>query len=247
MYFSARRGPFAPILALTLGVGILMTVALPDVMASADTVTGTSVVLKQVKAAITAQSSAHVESLATSNSGAETEKIEADVAAKSGSESIVDGKENLLVRVTSSDAYVRGNSSGLEKIFGLTAAEAKKAGQSWMMWKSGSTGYSNLKGDVTMASVTDLLPEASGTTLSTAAVGGTKRYLLAWTVAATSSEPQLSVKLSVSAAKPNLPVEADESTTTGLKVAIKVSKWGESVKVSAPGAGSTIAFSKVTG
>jgi hypothetical protein len=204
-------------------------------------------VLKTAKAAIDEQSGAHVVSVASSSSSSDTEKVVADVGASIGSEAISQGKADLAVKVTRTYSYISGNSSGLTSIFGLTSAEAKKVGADWISWKSGTAQYSDLKADVTISSVAQVVPKTKGTKLSTDVTKHGKLYVLKWTTAATSSIPKLSNTLTVMAEGTALPVEETSTASGGSKVTTTFSMWGEDVLVSAPPATSTIAASKVTG
>lgn len=239
--------------ALSLGLGALAASTVNAVPASADVtpvgtvITAAGSVLKTAGSAVAAQSSAHIMFTAVSSSSGLNEKIVADVGKKSGSEELSEGAAELSVRVTPKAGYVRGTSTGLTSLFGMSAAQAKTVGSKWETWKPGTSEYTNLKSVVTVASLTSLLPKAKGITVKTAASNGDKRYILAWTTAATGSTPKLSNTLSVSASKANLPIEETSTDADGVKVTTKVSKWGEPVVVRDPSPGSTIDSSKVTG
>jgi len=204
-------------------------------------------VLKTAGSAVAAQSSAHITFSAVSPSSALNEKIVADVGTKSGTETLTEGAAMLSVRVTPAAGYITGSSTGLTSLFGMSAAQAKTVGTKWEVWKPGTSEYTNLKSDVTVASLTSLLPKAKGITVSTHASNGDKRYVLKWTTAATGKTPKLSNTLSLSATKANQPTEETSTDADGVKVTTKISKWGEPVVVRAPSASSTIDSSKVTG
>jgi hypothetical protein len=242
---SARRVPRRGARLVALVVVILVLLSARTVTASAAAIT-TSSVLQSATRAIAQQAGAHVAFVAHSSSSSTTEKIIADVGATSGSETLSEGKAQLAIRVTPADAYVRGSSSGLTTLFGLTASQAKKLGTKWESWKAGTKQYSNLKGDLTMSSVSSLLPKPKGTTLSTEVAGGAKVYVLTWTVPATKSIPALSDTLTISAVGPFLPTEETE-TADGVRVTTQLSKWGEHVTVLAPPVASTVASSTITG
>jgi hypothetical protein len=244
-YLSLRRGSRRGVRLLALGVTTLVLLTTLSVAADADDSTAGSVLQTATKA-IAQQAGAHVVFVAHSSSSSTTEKIIADVGATSGSETLSEGKAHLVIRVTPADAYVRGSSTGLTTLFGLTASQAKKLGTKWESWKSGTKQYSSLKGDLTMSSVSSLLPKARGTKLSTEIRNGAKTYVLTWTVAATNSIPRLSDTLTMAAVGPVLPTEEME-TAAGVSVKTELSKWGENVTVLAPPVVSTVASSKITG
>jgi hypothetical protein len=230
---------------VTIGVTSLLVPALLSGPASAATPT-TSSVIKASKTAIDQQSSVHVVFVANSGSSPQ-EKIVADAGTKSGMEKITDGGGHVAIRVTPGDAYVSGNASGLSSILGLTAAEAQKVGSRWIYWKSGTSQYSTLKADVTMSSVSGLLPKAAGTKLSTATINGRSLYVLKWTEAATSSAPKLSNTLQLAATGPTLPVVAISTASGGDRASTTLSQWGAPVAVTAPPSSSTVSASTITG
>jgi hypothetical protein len=202
-------------------------------------------VLQSTTRAISQQTSAHVVFIAHSSTSSTTEKIIADVGSTSGTETLFEGKAEVAIRLTPVDAYVRGNSAGLTTLFGLTASEAKRLRGKWESWASGTKEYSSLKTDLTMSSVSLLLPKARGTRVSTEDFEGAKIYVLKWTAAATKSVPALSNALSISTTGAGLPIQETE-TATGVKVTTRISKWNETVSVLAPPASSTVASSRVT-
>ena len=246
MHLAIQRSTpriWRPIAAVIMVVGISTSFS---AIASADVITIGSV-LQAAHTAITQETSAHVVFVAHSSSSSTTEKIVADVGVTGGSETLSEGKADLAIRVTPSYAYLRGNPTGLTTLFGLPAAQAKKLGARWESWKAGTKPYANLKADVTMSSVTDLLPKVKGTRLSTKAANGAKLYVLNWTTAATGSTPKLSHTLSLSATGASLPIEATEASSSGVKVKTELSKWDEKFNVLAPPIASTVASSKIAG
>jgi hypothetical protein len=233
---------------LALGITTLVMTSPLGAAASAGVVSPGSV-LKATMSGIAEQSSAHVVFIARSSSPPATEKIIADVGTTSGTETLFEGKADLAIKVTPTDAYLTGNASGLTTLFGLSAAQAKKLGSDWESWKSGTHQYANLKSDLTMSSVTALLPKAEGTKVSTGTdtAAGVKVYVLRWETAATSSLPKMSKTLTVSAEGAYLPIEQTATASGGVKVTTTLSKWGEVIAVSPPPAASTISSSKITG
>ena len=129
MHFSAPAGTPRHLRAHVLGAIALVAVVLPLAVlgapASAGTVT-TASVIKEAKAAIAAQSSAHLEFDAASTASSATEQIVADVGASVGTETVTDGAAVLHVKVTPEDGYISGSASGLTSLFGMTSAEATK-------------------------------------------------------------------------------------------------------------------------
>jgi hypothetical protein len=246
VHFSAPPGTPRHFRAHALGAAALVAVVLPLAVlgapASAGTVTAATVI-KQAKAAIAAQSSAHLEFDAASSASSSTEQIVADVGSGTGRETVTDGTAVLHVMVTPQDGYISGSSSGLTSLFGMTAAEATKVGKRWEFWKKGTTQYKNLETVISVKSLESLLPKTKGTALSTKG----SDYVLTWTSAASSTTPKLSNTLSIAAKGTTLPLVETSTDSSGEKVSTSVTKWGEAIVVHAPPASSTIAAASVTG
>jgi hypothetical protein len=243
---SVRRTALNPRRALALGIAIL-TISIGLCATAYAGVVTTGSLLKTTKAAIASQPGVHVAIAASSSSTSTSEQIIADVGTTSGAETIIEGKAEVAVKVTATDGYVSGNSSGLTKIFGLSSADAKKVGTEWVSWKAGTSQYINLKSSLTISAVTALLPKAKGTRLSTNFTTGTQLYVLKWTTATTSSTPKLSITLTLSGVGATLPVEQTVTTSGGTKETTTFSQWGEHVVVKAPSVADTVTSSKITG
>jgi hypothetical protein len=232
-------------IAIPLAVALPLAVAVPLVAAStpaSGSTVSVAVVIKGAKAAIAKEVSAHLEFNAASKTSTAKEKIVADVGTSTGTETVTDGAAVLHVVVTPKAGYISGSSSGLTSLFGMTSAEATKVGKRWEYWKSGTTQFKNLKAVVTVHSLESLLPKSAGTTVSTKG----SNNVLKWTSAASGSTPKLNNTLSI-ANGTNLPVEESSTDAAGEKVTTTITKWGESVTVHTPAAGSSVAASKITG
>jgi hypothetical protein len=225
-------------------IAIVLSACLGQVDASA-TVTASSLI-KTTDAAIVKEHSAHVVFVAHSGSPSKTERIVADVGRSNGMEVVTESKADVTLKLTPSYVYVSGNFSGLTTLFGMTSADARKLGRNWEAWKSGTSQYANLQADLTIASVSGLIPKAKGTKLSTEVVNGTTYDLLRWTIAATGSTPMLSNSLTVSVGT-TLPVKVTTTASGGTRVTTTVSKWGEPIVVVAPPPASTVASSNISG
>jgi hypothetical protein len=258
MHFSARPGTTRRFRALpprtrALPRGARRLVPGLALVALAVTALGTSAsaakvspasVIKEAKAAIAKQSSAHLEFDAASSTSSAKEKIVADVGSSGGgTETVSDGSAVLHVTVTPTDGYISGSSSGLTSLFGMTSAQATKVGKRWEFWKKGTTQYKSLKSVVSVQSLQSLFPKTAGTTVSTQG----SDYVLKWTSAASGSTPKLNNTLSIAAKGANLPVQETSTDSSGEKVVTTISKWGETVAVHAPATASTVAASKITG
>jgi hypothetical protein len=204
-------------------------------------------VLTSAKSAIGKQTSVHLVVTSRSSSTSVEENLQADLGKTSGIETISEGSDTVMIKVTPTYAYLSGNSSGLTKIFGLTSAEAKQVGKDWVSVKAGTSQYKDLAPSMTVSSAAGVLPAAKGTQLYTPAPAAKKLYTLKWDTAATSSEPAFANTLTLSAVGATLPVQETTTALGGGRETVALSKWGEHVLVSAPPAGSTIPFSKVSG
>jgi hypothetical protein len=201
-------------------------------------------VLKAAKAAMAKQTGLHLVITSRSSSSADKELVVADLGTKSGSETISVAKEKVRIRITSHFGYISGNSSGLTEIIGLNSSEASALGRDWMSVKAGTTQYKDLEAGLTIPSISEVLPKAAGTKLSTEA--NAKLYLLKWSTAATSTTPKLSSTLTLSSVGSPLPVTETTDAATGHET-VAFSNWGEQVTVSTPPRRSTVPSSKIVG
>jgi hypothetical protein len=244
-----RSPRLGPLFGVSLAV-IASAVAITGLAASpsyASTASAESVI-QGARTAIAKEPGVHVAFVvANTDPSSIAERITADIGASSGTERVSAGKESLTVRLTPSDVYVSGNSSGLTSILGLSSAQARKVGKDWVFWKKGTSQYSSLQSNVTISSVKAILPKAKGTKVSTEVAGGAKLYVLRWKTPATSSAPTLSNTLTISYAGTNLPSEATTTDSSGTKVTTTFSKWGESIAVDVPPAASTMNSSRLKG
>jgi hypothetical protein len=239
-----RRTRTATVLALA-GAALAVALALADPAYGAGVTTAS--VLTSTRAAINSQSGVHVAFTASSGTTGKTERIAADVGQTSGSETVTEGTAEVAIRITPTHAYVSGNRSGLITLFGLSAGSAKKLGHKWETWRAGTTEYNGLRSDVTMASVTDLLPKAKGTVLARTTSDGTPYLVLRWTTAKTASTPKLTNTLTITASGLPLPAAETGTATGGAHITTMLSRWNEDVTVSAPPASSTMTSSQVGG
>jgi hypothetical protein len=217
---------------------VAISFAFASMVDAADVSAGS--ILTSARVEIAAQTGVHVVFTAHSGSTGITEKIVADVGVSSGSETISEGSADLAIRVTPSLAYVSGNSSGLTTLFGMGSAAAKRLGSKWESWKAGTGQYANLKGDLTMESVSTLLPKAKGTKVSTEVRQTGTVYVLTWVTRASTTVPKLSNTLSIPAVGPDLPMSKTATASGGTRISTQLSKWGEDVVVRPPPSDRTV-------
>jgi len=197
--------------------------------------------LIDVKAALHKQVGVHVVvSVKPSPSSAE-EKVVADFGTTDGIERISEGKAALTVEVTPTDAYMKGNSSGLTTLLGLSQQQARTVGAHWVSFSSHSAPYAGLKSTTTIGVLAQGLPQAKGTTLSSIVVNGSRREVLHWRSIATSSSPALSNTMIIE----NLLPFEQRSTSSKGESTENLSHWGESIHISIPLPASTIPYTKI--
>jgi len=207
----------------------------------------TSSVLTAAKSAIGKQTSVHLVVVSRTGTPLVEENLQGDLGKTSGTETVSEGSETVMIKVTPTYGYLSGDSSGLTKIFGLTSAEAKRVGRDWISVKAGTSQYKDLAASTTVSSVASILPPATGTHLDTPARTAKRLYTLTWGTAASSSQPAFANTLTLSAVGTTLPVQETTTAVGGDKETVALSKWGERLVVSTPPAGSIIPLSKVTG
>jgi hypothetical protein len=246
MILSARRHVGGLVLTTIFGTALFAASPTLSTRANATDVSSGSL-LAAARTAIAAQTGVHVVFTAHSGSTGITEKIIADVGGTEGTETIFEGSADVAIRLTPAFAYVKGNSVGLTKLFGMSSTVTRKLGEKWESWKAGTNQYRNLKSDLTMKSVSALLPRAKGTKVSTESRHGTTLYVLTWATPATKSVPKLSNSLVISAQGPALPNSKVTTASGGTRITTVLSKWNEHVVVQAPPSDKTISSSKLGG
>jgi len=230
-------------LVLLVSLGAAALVMSTALGAAASAPATTSSVLKAVRAAMAKQTGVHV--VTFSKSGPYVMLLTADVGTKSGQETWSEGKATVTIRLTTTGAYISGNSYGLTTMGHLTAAQAKKVGKDWIYVKAGTSGYAAFKSGFSIAALAGYLPVAKGTKLSTTTTDGVRQYVLKWTTTGSSSTLKLSNTMTISAVGATLPVEKITTTAKSGSETTKFSMWGEHVAVSAPPVASTIPESKL--
>jgi len=236
-----RRGSSARTGAYALGLASLIVTFVLATLAGAAGPASSGSVLATARTAVAKQSGVHVVFTARSSLTSKSEHIVADVGKSVGAETVVQGKSRLTVELTTTDAYVRGNASGFTTLFGLTTTQAKRIGTKWAHWKAGTSMYSTLKSDVTIAAVAALLPNPNGTKLATRVVNGATQDVVTWSTPASSNAPIISNTLIFSTGSAVLPIEETSTTKGNTSVTTLLSHWGEQVSVTAPQSGATIA------
>lgn len=195
------------------------------------------------KAALSKQTSVHLELASTS--GSTKDDVKADFGTKAGIEVIVTGKATATVKVTPTYGYISGNSLGLTSVVGLSTTQAKRVGTRWIALKAGSTQYTTIASGTTISSLTSVLPVAKNTTVTSTSQHGVKVNILSWTTPATSSSVKTLNKLVIAANGPALPITETATASTGSGTTT-FSKWGETVHIASPSSSATISYAAVT-
>lgn len=204
----------------------------------------TTSVLNAAKLSMLKKGEVHV--VVASRAGKSTSQVIVDIGATSGQESITAGKKFVSIIVTPTFAYLSGSATGLTQIMGLTAAQQKKLGSHSMSMKAGTAPYTNLKANLTTTVFASMLPQATGTKLSTTGSSSTLKYQLTWTTAATATAPKAKSVLTLSSGKSTLP-QSEVITSSAGGGTSTFSKWGQHVTVTAPKSSSIVTYKSVFG
>jgi hypothetical protein len=231
--------------ALVTAAVVMSTLAGTASAQSSNTTISAKSVVAAAKLAMAKQSGAHLLMESQASSSSSPELVVADLGTASGAETLSEGNQMLLIRVTPAHGYVRGNEAGLTKMLGLTSAEAKKLGNDWLSVDKGTSQYSDLANGLLMSSLSAVLPPSTGITLSTETTKTAKLYVIKWTVAQTSSSPKLSRTLTLTSAGTVLPVLETTTAAGGGVGSVAFSKWDEAVHESAPPSSDVINFTSL--
>lgn len=166
-----------------------------------------------------------------------------DAGANSGSESLTirNGKstEHMDAEVIGKSGYVKGNTTGLQNILGLSAAQARKYQGQWLSFPLSNTNLAQLVGGLLKSQVaTELGFSGPFTRAGDSTVNGQKATGIKGSVS-TSNGSSVSEILYVPATGKPLPIA--EVTNPGAKAGasavhgtVSFSNWGEQVAVPAP-------------
>jgi hypothetical protein len=165
-----------------------------------------------------------------------TIEITSDAGVASGSQMIVfnEGSDSGTERLelVNRAAYLYGGTYALEKLDGMTAAEARHFEDLWIDVASTSTAFASLAAGLTVSSLRSEVAIASPTLVGLQPVVlGHKTNLLESTT--TTNGVQVRTELYLQARGAPLPVE-EIVITPGGRTTTTFSSWGESVRVAAP-------------
>ena len=222
------------VVSLSLGA-----IALTPVVSQASAKTSVSSVLAAAKKAMVAEKSVHI--VVSSRSSKTVNHVTADLGTSSGQENFVSGTAKVEIRVTTKNAYLSGNASGLTKLVGLTSTQEKKVGTKVIVMKAGTSPYTTFQSNLTVSAFATFLPTGKGVKLST---DRHKDFVLTWTKPATSTTSKTTSVLTISSGKKALPISEVVSGTTGSGTTF-FSRWGKSFTVTAPPRSKLVAYTSV--
>jgi len=158
--------------------------------------------------------------------------------------------ETLEAILVNSTGYVRGNLSALEKILGLTTAQAKKYASTWLSFPTSNTTLSDLVGGLRDQDIATELQMGGPYTF-----GPTKKIAGHATVsvdgfAATSAGAKVPVVLYVETGPTPRPVEEvtnPSKTNTTIQGTVTFSKWGEKTHTKVPSGAVALTFTPPAG
>ncbi len=166
-----------------------------------------------------------------------------DAGTSSGSESLTihNGKstEHMNAEVVGATGYVKGNTTGLQNILGLTSAQARKYQGQWLSFPMSNSNLAQLVAGLLKSQVaTELSFSGPFTHASDATVQGQHATGIKGSVSTSNGTSVPEILYVPSTGKP-LPIE--EVTNPGAKVhassihgTVSFTNWGEQVSVSAP-------------
>jgi hypothetical protein len=156
----------------------------------------------------------------------------AQLTVKSGSTT-----ESLAVLVVGTTGYVKGNDAALQKVLGLTAAQATTYTNQWLSFPTSNTSLAELISGLRNADVASELRMTGPYTLgATKNIGGQVAQAINGS-AATSAGTKVPIVLYVNATGTPRPIEEvtnPKAKASSIEGTVTFSKWGEKTDPSAP-------------
>jgi hypothetical protein len=166
-----------------------------------------------------------------------------DAGSTSGSETLTisNGKstEHMSAEVVGKIGYVKGNSTGLQSILGLSAAQARKYAGQWLSFPTSDSNLAQLVGGLLKSQVaTEISFSGPFTKVSDATVSGQHAIGVKGSVGTSNGTSVPEILYVPSTGKP-LPIEevtnpGSKARTTDIHGTVSFSNWGEHVTVPAP-------------
>ncbi len=166
-----------------------------------------------------------------------------DAGANSGSESLTvhNGKlaEHMTTEVVGRTGYLKGNTTGLQNILGLSAAQASKYAGRWLSFPMSNSNLAQLAAGLLRSQVaTELSFSGPFTFVTDTTVNGQHAVGIRGSVSTNNSSSVPEILYVPSTGKP-LPIEevtnpGAKAQSTSIHGTVTFSNWGEHVAVSAP-------------
>ena len=160
------------------------------------------------------------------------ETVTGDAESNSGAQYVVSGPDMVVAQLIGTSAFLRGNTGGLEDIFGMTPAEATHYAGQWIVFRPTDAIYRSVAQAVTLEGVlgtlkpTGSLEKSSPTTVSGHSVVGVRGGL-------PDPSKQGVSTLWVATSVPTVPIGVEAQTKSVTEFAV-FTKWGEHFHLSPP-------------
>ncbi|HUY07217.1 MAG TPA: hypothetical protein VMU99_08165 [Acidimicrobiales bacterium] len=191
--------------------------------------------------AIATMHSVHLYISATQASPRVVETISQDSGLNSGSQNVATGSEHASVRLTPSNAYLSGNSSGLSAFFALPPDDLPLVGTKWIVIKSGATQYKTFVNTIEFKNLfKNLVPSTKPLSIRATTMHSIASYVLHWQIKSGTATTNLNLYIPENGKKLPIAETAVSGTTVEQSV---LSHWNERIVIKVPT--NTIAISKL--
>jgi hypothetical protein len=197
----------------------------------------------QYQAAVKAAGNKSVHFVSVVTQGNVTLHVTGDAGDTSGAQTLMvkNGKatERLSAEVVGSNGYVNGNSTALQNVIGLTAAQSKKYAGQWLSFPTSNTALAQLVSGLLKSQVaTELGIDGPFTFGSDATVNGHHAKAVKGTVSTSNGGKVTEILYFPSTGTP-LPIEevtnpGASAKSSSLHGTVTFSNWGEKTSVKAP-------------
>ncbi len=195
------------------------------------------------EAAVKAAGNKSVHFVSVVTQGKVTLHVAGDAGSTSGAQTLTvqNGKatEHLSAEVVGANGYVNGNSTALQNVIGLTAAQSKKYAGKWLSFPTSNTALAQLVSGLLKSQVaTELGIDGPFTFASDATVNGHHATAVKGTVS-TSNGGKVTEILYIPATGTPLPIQevtnpGASAKSSSLHGTVTFSNWGEKTSVKAP-------------
>ena len=219
-----------------------LVVATASSVAGASTGSTGSTAQSLYQAALKAAGSEGVHFTSSASQGDVTIQVSGDAGTTSGTQTltVTNGKsvEHVHAVVVGSTGYINGNATALEKVLGLTSAQAHTYAGRWLSFPTSDTGLATLVQGLLISQVPEELQMAgplkfdAATTIDGQRVRGVRGYV-------SSGSDKVTVVLYVPASGTPLPIEevtnpGASAKSSSIRGSVSFSDWGENTSIKAP-------------